>query len=127
MSKKKTITALYAQELIEAWEANYKQGQLTLWIFLALKESPKTIQQINEYLAKKTSATISADDKSIYRSLCRYHDTEMVDSTTSPSSKGGPPLKNYSLTPLGHTVLVRFVQRNITILLHNPQIKEILQ
>ena len=28
-------------ELLNAWEETYKKGQLTFWIFLALKESNK--------------------------------------------------------------------------------------
>jgi hypothetical protein len=28
------------EELLNAWEETYKKGQLTLWIFLALKEGP---------------------------------------------------------------------------------------
>lgn len=117
----------YEDSLIEAWEAVYKQGQLTLWIFLALYESPKTIAQIKQYLQNKTQTILSVDDKSLYRSLRRYFDTNMVDHEPKPSKNGGPPLKQYSLTPLGRSVLAKFVNRNISLLAANPQIKEILQ
>lgn len=121
-----SINQEYEQQLIDAWEAVYKQGQLTLWIFLALGQSPKTIADIKEYLNTHTSGTLSADDKSIYRSLRKYYDTEMVDSVSKPSERGGPPLKVYSLTPIGHRVLENFVKRNVSILITNKQIKELL-
>ena len=31
-------------ELLNAWEETYKKGQLTFWIFLALKESNKCVE-----------------------------------------------------------------------------------
>lgn len=117
----------YEESLIESWEAVYKQGQLTLWIFLALYESPKTTAQIKQYLIDKSLATINADDKSLYRSLRRYYDTNMVDHKPRPSKNGGPPMKQYFLTPIGRAVLYEFVNRNISILVNNPQVKEILR
>lgn len=116
----------YEQELIESWEANYKQGQLTLWIFLALHQSPKTVKNIQEYLDSSSNSTMTADDKSLYRALRKYIDTNMVDSTQSPSDKGGPPVKVYSLTGLGSRVLEKFIKRNITVIVNNYQIKELL-
>ncbi len=36
------------KELLNAWEETYKKGQLTLWIFLALKEGPKYVNELQE-------------------------------------------------------------------------------
>ncbi|NLT50195.1 MAG: PadR family transcriptional regulator, partial [Ignavibacteria bacterium] len=30
-------------ELLSAWEETYKKGQLTLWVFLALKDGKKYV------------------------------------------------------------------------------------
>ncbi len=110
---------------MEAWESSYKQGQLTLWIFLALAESAKTTAEIKTYVEAATEGTLTADDKSLYRSLRRYYDAEMVNFTSQPNPKG-PATKLYSLSDIGRYLLGRFVRRNISILITNPQIKEIL-
>lgn len=96
-----------------------------MWVFLALAEGAKTTAEIKMYVEKVTNQTLTADDKSLYRSLRRYYDAEMVDFITQPSTKG-PASKLYSLSSIGHSVLVQFVHRNISILITNPQIKEIL-
>jgi DNA-binding PadR family transcriptional regulator len=121
-----TNSTQYEQDLLDAWEASYKQGQLTLWIFLALFDSPKSVGDIRDYLETATSGTLSADDKSLYRSLRRYYETEIVDFTLHPNPKRGPATKVYSLTPLGRQLLTRFVARNIALLANNHQLKEIL-
>lgn len=98
---------------------------MTLWIFLALAESPKTTAEIKAYVESATKGTLTADDKSLYRSLRRYYDAEMVNFVSRPSSKG-PATKLYSLSDIGRHLLGRFVRRNIRILITNPQIKEII-
>ncbi len=110
---------------MEAWEASYKQGQLTLWVFLALAESPKTTAEIKVYVESATDGALTADDKSLYRSLRRYYQAEMVDFALQPNPKG-PATKLYSLSEIGKYLLRRFVRRNIPILITNPQIQEIL-
>lgn len=121
-----TASSNYEQTLISGWEATYKQGQLTLWIFLALYESPKTLTEIKEYLSNNTGGTLVADDMSLYRSLRRYYDTEMVETSSVPSNKGGPPVNKYNLSNLGEKVLKKFTKRNISKLVNNNQIKEII-
>lgn len=125
MRYRNPLTA-YETSLVDAWETTHKQGLLTLWIFLALNESAKSLVDIQTYLQKATGGTISADDKSLYRSLRRYYATEMVDFTTRPSQHGGPPVKLYSLSASGQRVLQQFIIRNLPVLIHNQQIKEIL-
>jgi DNA-binding PadR family transcriptional regulator len=49
----------------------------------------------------------------------------MVDFTSQPNPKG-PATKLYQLNDIGRHLLGRFVRRNISILITNPQIQEIL-
>ena len=39
-------------ELLSAWEETYKKGQLTLWIFLALKEDKKYVDELATMMKK---------------------------------------------------------------------------
>ena len=51
-------------ELLSAWEETYKKGQLTLWIFLALKEDKKYVDEaVDALIAGKTVPT--AETKAI--------------------------------------------------------------
>ena len=38
------------EELLDAWEETYKKGQLTFWVFLALQESNKCMEEIKEFV-----------------------------------------------------------------------------
>jgi len=55
------------EELLVAWEETYKKGQLTLWIFLSLKEGPKYVTQLQESIGKFSKGTIRAEEQSLYR------------------------------------------------------------
>ena len=116
----------YEQKLLDGWEEVAKKGQLTLWIMLALKESPKHMSEIKEFINRMTGGSIAADDQSMYRALRRYHDAELVDFKQEPG-KGGPDLKIYALTHIGRKVLEQFVQRNIIAVFFRPQIKALLE
>ena len=116
----------YEETLLEGWEDVHKRGQLTLWILLALKDGPKHMQKIKRFISDITSMSISADDKSMYRALRRFADAEMVDFHLKPG-KGGPELKVYRLTEIGKNVLDEFVKKNITSILFNNQVKELLK
>lgn len=122
-----TPSNTYEISLVEAWESTYKQGLLALWIFLSLSDGPKSLAEIRHYLLISSHNTVTADDKSLYRSLRRYYATDMVDFSTKPSENGGPPLKVYSLSLIGQHVLQQFTTRNLPALIHNQQIKEILR
>ena len=39
-------------ELLNAWEETYKKGQLTFWVFLALRESNKCMEEIKEFVRR---------------------------------------------------------------------------
>jgi PadR family transcriptional regulator PadR len=119
------MTNQYEQKLLDGWEEVFKKGQLTLWIMLALKDGPKHMADIKQFIHSSTDGTLSADDKSMYRALRRYYDAEMLDFTTKAGN--GPDFKIYSLTGIGHKVLERFVERNIIKVFFKPQIKELIE
>ena len=114
----------YKNELLEAWEETYKKGQLTLWIFLALKESEKFVDDIKQYVESASGNTLTCEEQSLYRTLRKYKELEMVDYNTKPGD-GGPERKYYYLTKLGEELLQRFCERNIK-LLFQPQIKNLM-
>lgn len=103
----------YEQSLLDGWEDVYKKGQLTLWILLALKDSPKHMADIKLFIEKATNNTLTADDKSVYRALRRYKAADMITFTTVPGNSG-PDRKIYALSATGEHVLVAFCTRNIT-------------
>ena len=41
-------------DLLSSWEQTYKKGQLTLWIFLALKDGQKYVDEIKEFIEIKS-------------------------------------------------------------------------
>lgn len=116
----------YEKELLAGWEEVYKKGQLTLWILLALKHGPKHMEQIKNFIYDCTGGTLTADDKSLYRALRRYYDTELVNFKLKPG-KSGPDLKIYSLNPVGAKVLDAFTRRNILDIYFNKQVMELLE
>lgn len=102
----------YVQTLLVGWEDVHKKSQLTLWVLLALKDSPKFMAEIKQFIEERTNQTITADDKSMYRALRRFADAELIDNT-SEASKSGPDKKIYHLTDIGTQTLEAFLDRNI--------------
>lgn len=115
----------YEQKLLESWEDVYKKGQLTLMIMLALKDGPKHMAAIKDYIHATTRGTLTADDQSMYRALRRYHDAEMVAYDQEPGN--GPDRKVYRLTPIGFNVLDAFTQRNITDIYLQPAVRRLIE
>jgi len=111
-------------ELLGAWEETYKKGQLTLWIFLALKEGPKYVSGLQESIQRFSRGTISAEDQSLYRTLRKFYHLKMVDFSAGKGHKG-PDRKYYHLTPLGESLLHSFVERNILLFFEEP-LRELL-
>lgn len=116
----------YERKLLDSWEEVFKKGQLTLWIMLALKESPKHMTQIKQFIHQMTNGNLTADDQSVYRALRRYYDVEMVDFSQLPG-KSGPDLKVYRLTDIGHKVLNKFMRRNIIRVFYKQEFKELIK
>lgn len=115
----------YENSLLEGWEDIYKKSQLTLWIMLALKAGPKHMAEIKEFMQEATNGLLTADDKSMYRALRRFHDAEMVSFTSMPNDNG-PDLKVYALTTIGSHVLRDFIKRNIAGVFYKPSIEKLL-
>ncbi|MCP4309846.1 MAG: PadR family transcriptional regulator [Bacteroidetes bacterium] len=112
------------EELLGAWEETYKKGQLTLWIFLSLKEGPKYVTQLQESIEKFSRGTIRAEEQSLYRTLRKFYHLKMVDFSAGKGHKG-PERKYYQLTPLGASLLKSFIDRNILLFFEEPM-KELL-
>jgi DNA-binding PadR family transcriptional regulator len=107
------------EELLTAWEETYKKGQLTLWIFLALKGGPKYVNELQDSIASFSRGTISVEEQSLYRTMRKFYHLKMVDFSSGKGRKG-PDRKYYHLTPLGHTLLRKFIERNIALFFEDP-------
>ena len=68
----------YKDELLITWEDTYKKGQLTLWIFLALKDGPKYVSEIRDFIKEFSEGTISCEEQSLYRALRKFKHLKMV-------------------------------------------------
>lgn len=120
----KPVLTPYEQTLLDGWEAVYKKGQLTLWILLALKDRPRHMAAISEFITHSTNHTLAADTQSMYRALRRYHKAELVGFTAQKGS--GPDRKVYHLTVAGQHVLDAFIKRNVSSIFYDPTIKRLL-
>lgn len=112
-------------DLLLAWEETYKKGQLTLWIFLALQEGKKYVDDIKEFVETKSKGSITCEEQSLYRALRKYEHIKVLAYELRKGNKG-PDRKYYYLTDLGQTLFDRFVKRNIQ-LFYLPGIKNLLK
>lgn len=111
----------YRAELLTAWENTYKKGQLTLWLLLALRDQPRYITEIKEFIQAHTAGTLTCEDQSVYRALRKFYDLEIVEYEMRDGNKG-PDRKYYSLTHIGVALLRDFIERNLKILYNQPLI-----
>ncbi|MFC1555812.1 PadR family transcriptional regulator [candidate division KSB1 bacterium] len=111
-------------ELLRSWEETYKKGQLTFWLLLSLREKPRYVGEIKEFIEKMTEGSISCEDQSLYRALRKFNDLKIVDYELGEGHKG-PERKYYVLTALGRELLSEFIKRNISIL-YNKELAELL-
>lgn len=102
------------KELLEAWEETYKKGQLTLWIFLALRESAKCVSEIGEFIVDQSNYSMQCEEQSLYRNLRKFQHLQVVDFENVSGSRG-PDKKKYFLTPLGQKLFIEFVGRNMMV------------
>ena len=112
------------EELLSAWEETYKKGQLTLWIFLALKEGKKYVEEISAFIETYSMNTMTCEAQTLYRSLRKFKHIGVVDFEPGEGHKG-PDRKYYYLTDLGHALLNKFTERNIH-LFYTPEIKNLM-
>ncbi len=111
-------------ELLTAWEDTYKKGQLTLWIFLSLKDDKKYVEEIKSFVEEQSNYTMTCEEQSLYRTLRKFQHLGVVDYESGKGNKG-PERKYYFLTELGLTLLNQFVERNIS-LFFNQRVKQLL-
>ncbi len=111
-------------ELLSAWEETYKKGQLTLWIFLSLKDGRKYVDEIKSFVEVQSNHTMTCESQSLYRNLRKYQHVGVVDFETGEGNKG-PERKYYFLTELGIELLNNFIERNIN-LFFSEQIKNLI-
>ena len=109
----------FEQSLLTGWEDIHKKSQLTLWVFLALKDGPKHMALIKTFIINNSNGNMSVDDQSMYRALRRFKEGRMVDFTLRVG-KGGPDLKQYYLTSTGRTVLETFIDRQVSMFYSEP-------
>lgn len=105
---------LMIDELLFAWEETYKKGQLTFWVFLALKESKKCVEEIKDFVERTSEGNMSCEEQSLYRNLRKFQHLGIVDYENKRVRKG-PDRKYYYLTKIGNELFKRFVERNIMI------------
>jgi DNA-binding PadR family transcriptional regulator len=120
MKNKKELS----EQLLEAWEETHKKGQLTLWIFLALRDGPKYVSEIKSFIETNTSQTIICEEQSLYRALRKFQQVEMTGYNPGKGD-GGPDRKYYYLTPMGEGILDQFIERNIR-LFFRPEIQNLM-
>jgi DNA-binding PadR family transcriptional regulator len=114
----------WSEELLELWEETHKKGQLTLWIFLALRDGPKYVNEIKTFIEVNTHQTITCEEQSLYRALRKFQQVEMTGFHPG-KGQGGPDRKYYYLTPMGEEILDRFIDRNIR-LFFLPEIESLM-
>lgn len=112
-------------ELLLSWENTYKKGQLTLWIFLALQEDKKYVEEIKSFIETKSNGTISCEEQSLYRALRKYEYIDVLAHELRDGNKG-PERKYYFMTKFGQDLFSEFVNRNIK-LFYSDEIKKLLK
>ena len=105
-------------ELLLSWENTYKKGQLTLWIFMALQEGKKYVDEIKSFIEEKSNGTITCEEQSLYRALRKYEHVDVVTFEFQEGNKG-PDRKYYYMTDMGQELFNQFVNRNIKLFFSN--------
>lgn len=107
------------QELLSAWEETYKKGQLTLWVFLALEDGSKCVDDIRGFIDSQSKGSMVCEEQSLYRNLRKFQHLQIVDFEPGRGNRG-PDRKYYFLTLLGKKLLQEFVRRNMLIFFQPP-------
>ena len=98
--------------LLQQWEEAYKKGLLSFWILLLLSQDEKYAYEMRAAVETISQGTMTADDNSIYRTLRRFSEVGLIDSTLAPSDIG-PARRYFRLTPKGRGLLAAFIRRNL--------------
>lgn len=103
----------YAEQVVEAWEGEYKKGLLTFWILLSLHDGEKHVREVKQFIECDAVTNLEVDEKSVYRSVGRLRKMGLIETRQVESRSGGPMLKLNTLTVDGRTALKLFYERNI--------------
>ncbi len=115
----------YEKKLLSDWEDIFRQGLLTFWIFVALKDRELNVSSIKKAVERLTAKSYSAAEQSLYRVLRKHYDLELVN-MREVSSNVGPNLKLYSLSDLGEHLLKEFTVRNVS-LFNQPKVQQLIK
>ncbi len=116
---------LYPMSNLEAWEIQFRKGQLTLWILLALASDALTADELASEISAFTGGLHDFNVQSIYRALRSFVQKGFVSYVEVPSDLG-PVTKKYSLEKPGRDLLAKFIERNIEIF-NSDQFKKLLE
>ena len=114
------------QKLLAAWEESSKQGQLNLWILLALKHGPKHMFLVRNFIEEASGGVVTAEDNSLYRALRRYRQQKLITHYMQASPNGGPNHKVYKLTESGQIVLAMYLERNVIMPFYDARLRRLI-
>lgn len=118
----KQLDSKYEQKLLSDWEAIFRQGLLSFWVFLAIESNERTVAEIRDQVSELTHGTYETSEQSLYRSLRKYYDLELVD-YREIETPGAPKRKLYVLSNIGKQVFKDFCKRNISLFLQPEVVK----
>jgi DNA-binding PadR family transcriptional regulator len=119
------MTNNYEAKLLANWEEVFRQGLLTFWVFVALKDNELDVQALKDRVETLTDNSYTAAEQTLYRVLRKHYDLELVDYREVPGD-GGPNKKLYTLSSLGQKLLDEFANRNIK-LFNQPVINKLIK
>lgn len=115
----------YEQKVLANWESIYQQGLLTFWIFIALKDQKLVVGELKERVSELTNGTYNTSEQSLYRSLRKFYELELVNYEEIENDLG-PKRKLYSLSDTGLEILKEFSNRNIKLFLQ-PEVQDLIR
>ena len=99
--------------LVSDWDEVSIKGQMGLWVLLAISDGSKYTAEILDYINSANGGRFDIKEQSLYRALRRFKGMKMVDIIEKDSPSSGSKRKYYSLTPIGKSVLGRFITIHI--------------
>ena len=108
--------------LLKSWCETYKKGQLTLWILLALEDSPQDMTVTRMTIEEITNFSLQISSISLYRTLRRLQVHGLLDCNFIIKDDR-PQIQIYKLSKTGRLVLRKFLKQNQSQLLVNNQVR----
>ena len=113
------------QQLFNGWKQVFMKSMSTFWILISLRDNPKKVEAMEEFMSQYSQSNFQIDRMSLYRALRKLYESGLVtyEDKHNPS---GPNWKIYSLTNRGQNLLQEFIDKCIKESLLNPlMIKEL--